>query len=200
MGPASGLRLLRNLLSASFRVMADVPCQQACPFSRWRSILSKCCPPITFRLSPFRWHCWCRASHYPPPCISAHIDVTAYYPSGLLMHHFVWILGCPLLSGEHGWWQSSMFSGSLNWIPLALSLASPIGTVPSALINSYFFISILSWRYTYLFSAKLRSGCLFSFGPAWTASGLGQWFFHESSFFFTDMSLLAAINKTCIHR
>ena len=30
-----------------------------------------------------------------------------------------------------------------GWIPLALSLASPIGTVPSALVNSYFFISIL---------------------------------------------------------
>ena len=28
-------------------------------------------------------------------------------------------------------------------IPLALSHASPIGTVPSALVNSYFFISIL---------------------------------------------------------
>ena len=28
-------------------------------------------------------------------------------------------------------------------IPLALSLASPTGTVPSALVNSYFFISIL---------------------------------------------------------
>ena len=57
---------------------------------------------------------------------------------------------------------------------LVLSLASLYGTGTDALINSYFFISILSWRYTHLFSAKLRSGCLFSFGPAWTASGLGQ--------------------------
>ena len=34
-------------------------------------------------------------------------------------------------------------------------------TVPSALVNSYFFISYFVLAYTYLFSAKLRSGCLF---------------------------------------
>ena len=50
-------------------------------------------------------------------------------------------------------------------IGLALSLASPIGTVPSALVNSYFFISYFVLAYTYLFSAKLRSGCLFKFRP-----------------------------------
>ena len=52
-----------------------------------------------------------------------------------------------------------------GWIHLALSLASPIGTVPSALVNSYFFISYFVLAYTYLFSAKLRSGCLFKFRP-----------------------------------
>ena len=54
------------------------------------------------------------------------------------------------------------------------SLCIPIRHWCSALDKLNFFISILSWRYTHLFSAKLRSGCLFSFGPAWTASGLGQ--------------------------
>ena len=52
-----------------------------------------------------------------------------------------------------------------GWIPLALSLASPTGTVPSTLVNSYFFISYFVLAYTYLFSAKLRSGCLFKFRP-----------------------------------
>ena len=76
-------------------------------------------------------------------------------------------------------------TGRSNW--LFLPFHNSTGTY--ALSTHNFFFLFLSWRYTHLFSAKLRSGCLFDFGPAWTASGLGQWFFHESSFFFTDKSL-----------
>ena len=35
------------------------------------------------------------------------------YPLGLLIHHVVLFIGCPLLLGKHGWWPSRLFSGSL---------------------------------------------------------------------------------------
>ena len=169
----SGLRLLRNLLSFSFvswlmcRVSKDARITDSTAYTLWTTL------PLPFGylhfadivdavlLTTLSLYLGTNRCHSLSPLWSAHAScrLDLWLPTSTLAAWLVAITLVLRLTGR---------------IPLALSLASPIGTVPSALENSYFFISILSWPYTYLFSAKLRSGCLFNFGPAWTASGLGQ--------------------------
>ena len=199
MGPASGLRLLRNLLSIFFRVMADVPCQQGCPYNRWHSVFFVYCHPITFRLSPFRWHCWCRASHYPLP-VSLHKSVSQPIThlvcscimsfDSLVAHFYIG----SMVGGHHACSPAHWLnpSGSFSCISFRHCAVSACELL---LFLFYFNLGVIL-----IYSPRsYEAGAFLSFGTAWTASGLGQWFFHESSFFFTDMSLLSAINKTSIH-
>ena len=126
--------------------------------------LSKCCHPITFRLSPFRLHCWCRGSYYPLP-VSLYKSVSQpitplicsfIFSFGSLVAHF--FLGS--MVGDHhacspAHWLNP--SGSFSYISYRHCAVSAC--------KLYFFISYFVLAYTYLFSAKLRSGCLFSFRP-----------------------------------
>ena len=100
----------------------------------------------------------------PSPCISTQIGVTAVQPSGLLIHHVVWILVahfCWLsMVGDYqacspAHWQNP--TGTFSCISYRHCAVSAYKLL---LFHFYFVLA-----YTYLFSAKLRSGCLFKFRP-----------------------------------
>ena len=172
-GAAYGLWLLLNFLSVFIRVMADVPRQQGCPYNRWRSILVECCTPLPFGylhfadivdavlLTTLSLHLLTNRCHSLLPIWSAHAScrLVLWLPTSALG---AWLMAITLVRRLTG------------RIPLALSLAYPIGTVPSALVNSYFFISILSWPILIYSPRSYEAGAFLSFGPAWTAYGLGQ--------------------------
>ena len=111
------------------------------------------------------------ASYYPLP-VSASIGVAAFTP---LVCSF--IVSFRLVS----WFQHGSYLGThhvcspAHWqIGLALSLASHDGTGAVRLINSTFSFPFCLGVILIYSPRSYEAGAFFSFGPAWTASGLGQ--------------------------
>ena len=142
MGPASGSQAITKLTQLFFRVIDDVPCQQGCPYNRWRSVCLSAATPLPFGYLHFADI----ADAVLLTTLSLYLCTNRYYS---LLPFWSAHASCRL---DH-WLSTSAWEAWLVAItlvlrltcriPLALSLASPIGTVPSALVHSYFFISIL---------------------------------------------------------